>query len=68
MQIMAERIRALRQEKNIGQNKLAQDIQVSNASISYWENGKQQPSVEALYKIAVYFDVPADYILGLKDD
>ena len=68
MKIVAERIRLLRAEKGIGQNQLAQDIQVSNASISYWENAKQEPSAQAIYKLARYFDVSADYLLGITND
>ena len=68
MAIMAERIRLLRTEKGIGQNQLAEDIQVSNASISYWENAKQEPSAQAVYKLARYFDVTADYLLGIEND
>ena len=67
-QIMAERLRALRAERNIGQNTLAKAIDVSNASISYWENAKQEPSAEAVYKLASYYEVSADYILGLTND
>ncbi len=65
--VFGERLKALRTENEVGQNRLAQDLQLSNASISYWETGKQLPSIEALYKLAVYFDVTADYLLGLKD-
>lgn len=68
MEIVAERIKTLRLEKNIGQNFLAKEMGVSNASISYWENAKQEPSAQAIYKIANYFGVSADYILGLTDD
>ena len=65
--IMAERIKALRQEKNLGQNALAKAIMVSNASISYWETCKQDPSAEAIFKLATFFKVSADYILGITD-
>ena len=68
MQIMAERIKALRNEKGIGQNFLAKEMGVSNASISYWENAKQEPSAQAIYKMARYFSVSADYLLGITDD
>jgi transcriptional regulator with XRE-family HTH domain len=66
--IFGERLKYLRQEKNIGQTALAEAIAVSNASISYWETGKQEPCAEAIYKLAAYFGVSADYILGLTDD
>lgn len=68
MSVMAERIRLLRTEKGVGQNQLAEKIQVSNASISYWENAKQEPSAQAVYKLALYFDVTADYLLGIEND
>lgn len=67
MTIVAERIKSLRTERGIGQNLLAKELGISNASISYWENAKQEPSACALYKLAQYFDVSADYILGIKE-
>ena len=63
----AERIKSLRQEKGVGQNKLAEDLKLSNASISYWETCKQIPSAEVIFKMAKYFEVSADYILGITD-
>ena len=66
--VFGERLRSLRIEKNIGQNLLARDLQLSNASIGYWETGKQEPCAEAIFKLAKYFDVSADYLLGLTDD
>ena len=62
-----ERLKELRAEKGIGQNKLAKDLSLSNASISKWETGKQEPSASALLKLAQYFNVSVDYILGLSD-
>ncbi len=66
--IFGERLKTLRTEKGVGQNKLANDIDVSNASISYWETGKQEPTASAIFKLAEYFDVSADYLLGRTDD
>ncbi len=68
MLIVADRIKTLRTERNMGQNLLAKELNVSNASISYWENAKQEPSAQAIYKLAQYFGVSADYILGITDD
>ena len=68
MNVMAERIKTLRNEKGIGQNLLARELELSNASISYWENAKQEPSAQAIYKMAKYFGVSADYLLGISDD
>lgn len=65
-QLFGERLRELRIEKAIGQNKLAHDLALSNASISYWETGKQEPTASAIFKLANYFGVSADYLLGLQ--
>lgn len=67
-EVLGERLKMLRTEKNIGQNLLAKDLELSNASISYWETGKQEPTAQAIFKLAKYFNVSADYLLGLKDD
>ncbi len=67
LKLMGERLLSLRKEKNIGQNDLAAKLNLSNASISYWENAKQVPTAEAIFKLAKFFGVSADYILGLKD-
>ena len=67
-EVLGERLKMLRAEKNIGQNVLAKQLELSNASISYWETGKQEPTAQAIFKLAKYFNVSADYILGLKDD
>lgn len=66
-QVFAERLKGLRIEKGIGQNKLAEDLCLSNASISYWENCKQEPTAGAIFKLAAYFDTTADYLIGLDD-
>lgn len=66
--MLGERLKLLRNEKNIGQNLLAKELGLSNASISYWETGKQEPTAEAIFKLAKYFNVTADYLLGLSDD
>ena len=68
VKVFGERLHALRLEKGIGQNLLAEKLELSNASISYWETGKQEPGAAAVFKLAQYFDVSADYLLGLTDD
>ncbi len=65
--IFAERLKELRLERGLGQNVLAVALGLSNASISYWETGKQEPTVGALYKLATFFGVSADYLIGLED-
>lgn len=63
MQI-GKRIRALRLEKGITQEKLATYLNLSYQAISKWENDETQPDISLLVPIANYFDVSVDYLLG----
>lgn len=67
MKAVGKRLLELRLEKGVSQNQMADDMQLSNASISYWENGKQEPTASAVYRLAAYFNVSSDYLLGLKE-
>ena len=58
------RLRELREKKNLTQTALAKDLKVSNTTISNWEAGYRQPDLETLIRIANYFDVSLDYLLG----
>lgn len=66
-ELFASRLKDLRNDKKIGQNELAILLNLSNASISYWENARQEPSASAIYKLANFFNVSTDYLLGLED-
>lgn len=58
------RLRNLRIEKNLTGEQLANAIGVKKTTISTWENGKAFPEIGTLIKLANYFDVSIDYILG----
>ena len=58
------RLKQLRSEKGISQNKLAIDIGVSRSTISMWESGGSQPDNNSLIELSNYFNVTADYLLG----
>ncbi len=62
-----ERLRALRQEKNIGQVRLAKEIDVGKSIISLWELEQCEPTLSKLIALAKYFDVSIDYLAGLED-
>ena len=66
--IFGERLRALRQEKGIGQVQLAKDLDVGKSIISLWEIGRCEPTLSRLVSIAQYFHVSIDYLAGLKDE
>ena len=55
----------LREDKGLTQNELAKIFHISGSSISAYELGTRLPSIEVLLAQVNYFDVSADYILGL---
>lgn len=50
------------------ENALEKAIGLAQGSIKNWRNGKSKPSLEAVSKIADYFGVSVDYLLGKTDD
>ena len=65
--MLNERIRALRITKGINQIQLANKLGVTKQSISNWENDNILPSVDMLVKLATFFSVSTDYLLGLEN-
>lgn len=64
MKKFAERLKEIRLEKNVTRKSLALNLEVSERLISYWENDERECSFEMLTKIADFFDVSIDYLLG----
>ncbi|MCW1941717.1 helix-turn-helix domain-containing protein [Bacillus anthracis] len=63
-----EKIKELRKNSKITQEQLGNAIGVSKMAISYFEKGKKSPGRESLEKIADYFGVTTDYLLGRSED
>jgi len=63
-----ERLRYLRQARDITQEDLAHMLNTGPKEIWRYENGKTEPSGDTLAKIANFFGVSADYLLGLSDE
>ncbi len=62
-----ERIKQLRQARSMTQVELASGLGVSKQCVSNWENDYIQPSIEMLIKLAEFFKVSTDYLLGRDD-
>ena len=60
-------LKELRKEKKLTQTELAQFLCTTQDSISLWELGKSYPDIPTLIKIAKFFDVSSDYLLGLEN-
>ncbi len=68
MDIFESRLKELRKEKGITQKQLALSLQTTDDSIFSWEKGRSQPSIELIRRLAIFFEVSADYLLGLEDE
>ena len=58
------RLKDLREEKGILQKELAHAINRTRACISSWEQGKTEPSIDDLLKLADFFEVTIDCLVG----
>lgn len=67
VKIFAERLKALRAEKNISMRQLGKVVGLDHKSIWQYENGISEPKQETLIKLADYFGVTTDYLLGRVD-
>ena len=59
-----EKIAALRKQKGITQGELAQELGVTNQSVSKWESGQCCPDIQLLPDMARYFGVSIDELMG----
>lgn len=62
------RIKDLRKARRITQLKMAMDLNMSQNTISRYESGEREPGIAELIRIADYFYVSIDYLVGRTDD
>ena len=62
------RLKELRKERNLTQTEVANGIGVGQSNVRRWEIGEVLPSSEFVIKLADFFEVSADYLLGRSDD
>lgn len=58
------KIKKIRKEKGVSQERLAEKMQVAPSTIARWEKGKTQPNGEQLKTLCEIFDVPLQYFFG----
>jgi len=68
MKIFADRLKDLRAEKGVSCVALGKAIGVSEGAIRFWENNKYDIKGEYIVRLAKYFNVSSDYLLGLSDN
>lgn len=67
MPSFADRLKALRTERNYSQQLLANYLKISKSSVNMYERGEREPGIEVLESIADLFNVDMDYLVGRSD-
>lgn len=61
------RLKDLREDNDITQQKIAERLNIRQNTYSQYENGQRQLPVDILIKLAEIYDTSTDYILGITD-
>lgn len=56
-------LKEIRRLKHLNQQQLAIDLNISREALSYYENGKREPSLQLLVKMSQYFNVSINYLI-----
>ncbi|MCI9269319.1 MAG: helix-turn-helix transcriptional regulator [Lawsonibacter sp.] len=66
--IMGQRLFAVREAKGVSRKDLAEFLKVTKTQISDIENGKSGTNLDRFYQLCEFYQVSADYLLGITDD
>ncbi|EAD1840413.1 XRE family transcriptional regulator, partial [Listeria monocytogenes] len=65
--MFSKRLSELRKKKGFSQYKLADELGFSRGQVANYEQGTREPDYQTLLKIAEFFNVSTDYLLGRDD-
>ena len=60
-------LKNIRKKRNLNQQKVAMDLNISREALSYYENGKREPSLSLLVKMSEYFNVSINFLITGKE-
>ncbi|MBO5870635.1 MAG: helix-turn-helix transcriptional regulator [Clostridia bacterium] len=63
-----EKLRYLREEKELNQTELGNKLGMTQRKLSYIECGKCEPNIDDLRAICMFFEISADYLLDIPDN
>jgi repressor LexA len=67
MESLADRLRIVREEKGLSLRALAKELNIHFSTLGSYEQGRRNPDVETLARLANYYGVSTDYLLGIVD-
>lgn len=65
---LGERLKALRADKKITMHDLAQKLGIGMSTISQYENGRREPNISIVKKLADFYGVTVDYLISGKEE
>ena len=65
---MKNRLKELRNKNNLTLRALGQKVNMSSSRLSQYETGKREPKLDTWQKLADFFNVPVDYLIGISKD
>ncbi len=65
---IGEKIRNLREDRNMTQTDLGKALNMTQRKISYMEHNRYEPSIGDIREICLFFGISADYLLGLTNN
>ncbi len=60
-------LKEIRKQRNLNQQKVALDLNISREALSHYENGKREPSLAMLVRMSEYFNVSINYLITGKE-
>ena len=65
--VIGIRIKELRVEAGLSQRKLGEKLGFCNQSVSFWESGRREPSLDIVLQLAEFFGTSPNYLLGFSE-
>ena len=64
--VLSERLTQLREDRGLKRQEVADALEISRASLEYYEKGQRKPDIEVAARIAKYYGVSTDYLVGVS--
>lgn len=66
--MFAKRIKELRKSRQLNQTEMGEKLNLSQKQISHLEIGRNEPDINTIKQYCTYFNISADYLIGLIDE
>ena len=64
---LSKRLKEIREEKGLSQRELAKLLNIDKSTVAKYETGERSPDADMIVKLADFFDVSTDFLLGRKE-